>query len=405
MTRFILIMCLCLGLMSNSISQVGINTDGSSPDPSAGLDIHFEDRGLLIPRLSIEQRDAIVNPADGLIIFNTTTFCLDLRKFGQWFELCGTAPVGIVTSLNCEGAIHAGSLTAGVAAAEVNSVISYAGGNGGTHAGQTINSTGVTGLTATLFSGAFNSGAGTLTYSISGTPSTDGTASFNIDVGGQECVLTRTVIAPPFTCGVSEVNFSYKGQQVNYGTVSGANNRCWLDRNLGALQVAMNSTDENAYGDLFQWGRGDDLHQNRISSTTPSLSSSDQPGHANFILSPNSPNDWRNPQNTNLWQGVSGINNPCPNGWRVPTQAEWITEYQSWSSNNAQGAMNSNLKLPLSGSKLRESGNLNNVGVYGFYWSATIDGTISVRLLFDNNSASMTTRSRADGHTVRCILN
>jgi uncharacterized protein (TIGR02145 family) len=37
------------------------------------------------------------------------------------------------------------------------------------------------------------------------------------------------------------------------------------------------------------------------------------------------PYDWRVPQNDNLWQGVDGTNNPCPEGWRIPTQTEWAT--------------------------------------------------------------------------------
>ena len=40
----------------------------------------------------------------------------------------------------------------------------------------------------------------------------------------------------------------------------------------------------------------------------------------------NSPIDWRTPQNNNLWQGVSGTNNPCPAGFRLPTETELETE-------------------------------------------------------------------------------
>jgi uncharacterized protein (TIGR02145 family) len=75
-------------------------------------------------------------------------------------------------------------------------VISYTGGNGGTHSGQTVTSTGVTGLTATLAAGSFATGAGTLTYNITGTPASSGTATFAINIGGQTCNLTRTVAAP-----------------------------------------------------------------------------------------------------------------------------------------------------------------------------------------------------------------
>lgn len=122
--------------------------------------------------------------------------------------------------------------------------------------------------------------------------------------------------------------------------------KCWLDRNLGATQVATSSTDVNAYGDLFQWGRGADGHQKRTSGTTSSLSSTDVPGHAYFITLSS---DWRSPQNDNLWQGYNGINNPCPSGYRVPNESDWLSEKASWSSQNASGAFASSLKSPAAG--------------------------------------------------------
>ena len=97
----------------------------------------------------------------------------------------------------------------------------------------------------------------------------------------------------------------------------------WLDRNLGASQVATAYNDTDAYGDLYQWGRGADGHQNRSSAApAPSeLSGVDDPGHGDFILANANLFDWRSPQNDNLWQGVSGTNNPCPSGFRLPTEA------------------------------------------------------------------------------------
>ena len=94
---------------------------------------------------------------------------------------------------------------------------------------------------------------------------------------------------------------TYEG--LTYNTVLNATtDRVWLDRNLGATQVATSSTDADSYGWLYQWGRGTDGHQIRTSSTTATLSSTDDPGHDDFILSPNIPFDWRDPQNDDLWQ-------------------------------------------------------------------------------------------------------
>ena len=177
----------------------------------------------------------------------------------------------------------------------------------------------------------------------------------------------------------------------------------WMDRNLGATQVASSPTDVASYGDLYQWGRGTDGHQIRTSGTTTVLSTTDQPGHGDFILAPNGPLDWRSGQNNNLWQGVNGVNNPCPNGYRVPTEAEWDQERLSWSTNNAAGAFASPLKLSRAGYRNGDNGLLNNVGNVGNYWSSTISGPYARNLYFFSSNSSMATNSRASGLAVRCL--
>lgn len=51
--------------------QVAITTDGSSADASAMLDVKSTNKGLLVPRLTMAQRDGIASPATGLIIYQT----------------------------------------------------------------------------------------------------------------------------------------------------------------------------------------------------------------------------------------------------------------------------------------------------------------------------------------------
>ena len=51
-------------------AQVSINNDGTNPDPSAMLDVQSTNKGMLIPRMTTAQRDAIASPATGLIIYN-----------------------------------------------------------------------------------------------------------------------------------------------------------------------------------------------------------------------------------------------------------------------------------------------------------------------------------------------
>jgi uncharacterized protein (TIGR02145 family) len=177
----------------------------------------------------------------------------------------------------------------------------------------------------------------------------------------------------------------------------------WMDRNLGATQVASSSADVNSYGDLYQWGRRTDGHQCRTSPTTATLSVSDQPAHGDFILTPNFPFDWRSPQNTNLWQGVSGVNNPCPSGYRLPTETELNVAGLSWGTLNAAGAFASLLKLPTSGGRDYSDGSLGSVGTGGAYWSSTVSGAGSRFLNFDSSNAFTGTGFRANGFSVRCL--
>jgi hypothetical protein len=66
------IICLLLFSQINSKAQsLSINTDGSSADNSAMLDVKSSTKGLLIPRLTLVERGNITLPATGLIIFQT----------------------------------------------------------------------------------------------------------------------------------------------------------------------------------------------------------------------------------------------------------------------------------------------------------------------------------------------
>ena len=74
----------------NSHAQVGIGTD--NPEVSAILDLNpsGNDKGLLIPRLTQAQRDAINSPANGLLIFqtdNTEGFYFYSSTNSTWIKL------------------------------------------------------------------------------------------------------------------------------------------------------------------------------------------------------------------------------------------------------------------------------------------------------------------------------
>jgi uncharacterized protein (TIGR02145 family) len=208
------------------------------------------------------------------------------------------------------------------------------------------------------------------------------------------------------TCG----SYSVTGPDgLTYGTVIGADTKCWLDRNLGATQVATAYNDSASYGHLYQWGRYTDGHQITTSGTTTTLSSSDSPGHSDFIISTVSPFDWRSPQNFNLWLGVSGVNNPCPSGFRIPTIGEWqtlitamggFTTATCGAGNNCLNiAYNSALKIPSSGMRSGADSTVNNQGSQGIFRSTT-SSTMSFWSFAVYPSTSY---ARSSGFSVRCI--
>ncbi len=219
------------------------------------------------------------------------------------------------------------------------------------------------------------------------------------------------------SCG-DNITFTYRGSGVTYGTIIktytiGGNeiSLCWMDRNLGADPMpfvpeddATGNTDTKLYGDLLQWGRLDDGHQDRSSGTTPGPTNQDVPGHGNFITV-GLPYDWRSPKNDDLWQGEEGINNPCPTGWRVPTEAELNAERQGWGSANSAGAYASTLKWPVGGNRV-VGGTIDtsNVGIKGFVYSSSVSSTDATYLRFGTGTL-MLNGARAGGMSVRCVRN
>jgi uncharacterized protein (TIGR02145 family) len=321
-----------------------------------------------------DQRIAIVNPAAGLIVWCTncgTAGELQVNNGTSWTNLIGGPASFAVPDAPTSPVATAGNAQASVA---FNPPVSD-GGNA------------ITVYTVTSSPGGFNATG----------------ASSPIVVTGLANLTsyTFTVVA---TNAVGNSIPSVASTGVIPGTVIGAGGRIWMDRNLGATQVATSSTDAAAYGDTYQWGRGADGHQVRTSPTTTSLSSSDQPGNGNFIVLIGSPYDWRSPQNPNLWQGVNGVNNPCPTGFRLPTDTEWEAERNSWSSKNSTGAFASPLKLTIAGYRNFSDGSFLIVGIQGYYWSSTIRNTFSSSLSIKATTASLEFFDlRAYGNSVRCI--
>jgi hypothetical protein len=58
-------------LVLNSFPQIAINTDGSIPDNSAMLDVKSTTKGVLFPRQTYNELLAMINPAEGLMVYCT----------------------------------------------------------------------------------------------------------------------------------------------------------------------------------------------------------------------------------------------------------------------------------------------------------------------------------------------
>jgi hypothetical protein len=203
------------------------------------------------------------------------------------------------------------------------------------------------------------------------------------------------------------VTFIYNNVEVTYGIIVSSTGRKWLDRSLGASNVATSTTDYLAFGDLFQWGRLADGHQLMtrgvgtnvpVQSTTTTQATTNTPNDALFILG----SDWRNPSNDNLWQGVSGLNNPCPKGWRIPTRQEWEAE----SLTSATVAFEKLKIVRNGGHRDNSTGDIFTTN-RGIYWTSTVDPITGPTYAFDFSIGAgigaISSNSRGSGRACRCI--
>jgi len=222
---------------------------------------------------------------------------------------------------------------------------------------------------------------------------------------------------------------------------------------ISPSQQAYYSKPTDEYGDLYQWGRVADGHQLRTSQSYPTnnttsengaVSGSDLDGdgqvastsaaYKKFIKNNDATtfDDWRIPPVDILWyNGSKTINDPCPDGWRVPTGVElqsimdgskdivsFSGSYNSVSGNRWQwvstsgagylitpsGSSSPTLFLPAAGYRTHDYSTLTFVGSYGYYWSSSADGTNASRMTFNlDNVFPGNYASRSSGFSVRCV--
>ena len=196
-------------------------------------------------------------------------------------------------------------------------------------------------------------------------------------------------------------------------------NKIWMDRNLGATMACTESRDsvnfaddaayvvsqQDCFGDYYQWGRDADGHEKSDSATTSTQATDTSTvGHGDFITSGNENGyDWA--QTVDGDGRIRETNwNPCPSGFRIPTSAEFDAEKEGIT--NRDDAY-TKLKLPSAGYRSGFYGSLNSQGLLGDIWSITVSNTVyyssSVGLGFDSSTSLIGIGDRTGGQSVRCL--
>ena len=195
--------------------SVGIGST-TTPNASAQLDVNSTTKGLLPPRMTSGQRDAITSPADGLVIYNTTNNRLEIRSSSAWLTLVTLTGTETLTNKTINGlvasTITGGSgttqtltykTTTGVGTSGADHIFQV-GNNGATEALRVTNAgrvgigTNNPGAALELASGVSNASGLKFTNFNSATATSAG-ATLGVDASGNVVTVTGSSFSPSFS--------------------------------------------------------------------------------------------------------------------------------------------------------------------------------------------------------------
>ena len=178
----------------------------------------------------------------------------------------------------------------------------------------------------------------------------------------------------------------------------------WAPVNCGAKHVALNGmADTDGIGNIYQWGREDET--NFGGGTIVGTTSNSTPNNNKFYTPSGGTYEWLSTRNDALWK--NGVNDPCPEGYRVPT----IADLNTWINGDFSGGLLKikadsgypDLVLPAAGNRICSAGGEYGRGTNGYYWSSSVSGSNASYVTFSSATVVADTYYRAQGFSLRCI--
>jgi len=206
--------------------------------------------------------------------------------------------------------------------------------------------------------------------------------------------------------------------------VVGPDGSIWLRHNLGANYVTVGNpyfnpdayprsrADENAYGDLYQWGRKKDGHQNiqhhsgtyATATSGVSATKANNPINSLFITDAN---DWRVNSDNTLWKDINTPNQVCPRGWRLGTDEEWLAIRGADGTSESSFAAPDFMYLTLTGQRVPTNGGVGGQGMeFAKYWTSTVRNNKAGAFWLGGTQGAFNSRlesiPKSTGAPVRC---